>query len=795
MRFCLFVSTVLIIAGPTALRGADEVRDEKAAGEFFEKSIRPLLAKHCYECHSSEKSADNGHLALDGKAALLAGGDRGPVVVAGKPEASLLVSAIRYGDPKLQMPPEGKLPDADIDLIVRWIGQGAFVPEYGEALVKKGKEIDLQTARQFWSFLPLTPTPVPVVAAGADVSQPIDAFIQAHWASQQLSSSGPADKRTLARRVWFDLLGLPPRPEEVTEFVEDTRPDAYERLVDRLLASPHFGERWGRYWLDLARYTDVTPSWLKNADQAWLYRDWIIRAMNEDRPYDDFVKKQMAADHLEGADPSDYAALGLLGLSPTYWKELKLAPGVIEVIVADEWDERIDAVTRTFLGLTVACARCHDHKFDPISSRDYYALAGMFASTQLTDRPLLPSPLAEQIAAARQKVDALEEALKPMKDKESEEAKKLLAEIEEIRKQTPQFSSTMAHVVEDASIFVMPDGPDATKLDIRKREPRDLPIFRRGNPSNPGDIVPRRYIEVLSPESPRPFVSGSGRREFSEALFHESKGLTARVMVNRIWSYHFGRGLVKTPSDFGIQGDRPSHPDLLEWLADDFAGGNGSSSSQPWTMKRVHRMLATSATYRQSSDLTAGGSSSATAESRQKDPENQFLARMSRRRLDVEPWRDQMLSVAGNLDESMGGPATELDLGTNFRRTVYGKVGRDEQNDLLRLYDFPPPTSHSPARDITTTPLQQLFVLNSEFVDQQSAVLVARIDAERPAASTSEKIRHCYHLLFQREPASEELAVGEAFLQSADGQASPGVSRWTLYVQSLLGLNEAMFVD
>ena len=395
---------------------------------------------------------------------------------------------------------------------------------------------------------------------------------------------------------------MPPSTEEVAEFLSDPRPDAYERFVDRLLSSPHFGERWARYWLDLARYTDVTPTWLKNADQAWLYRDWVIRALNEDLPYDDFVKKQLAADVIENTAPEDYAALGLIGLSPTYWKELRLAPGVIEVIVADEWDERIDAVTRTFLGLTVACARCHDHKFDPITARDYYALAGVFASTQLADRPLLPSPLAEQIAEARQQFDKLEELLKAVKEKESDEAKKLKAEIESIRSSTPRFDERMAHTVEEASVFVLPDGPDMTKLDVRKGQPRDLPVFRRGNPGNPGEIVPRRFLEVLSPMAPRPFTAGSGRREFAEALFRESRGLTARVMVNRIWSYHFGRGLVRTPSDFGAQGDRPTHPELLEWLAADFAGGIESDNPRAWTMKRLHRQLVSSATYRQSSD-------------------------------------------------------------------------------------------------------------------------------------------------------------------------------------------------
>ena len=789
------IGFILVSRAPAICLAADAARDEKADAEFFERSIRPLLAKRCYECHSTDKSTENGHLALDGRAGMIAGGERGPILISGKPDESLLVTAVRYGDPKLQMPPEGKLPNEEIELLARWVEQGAFIPEYGETLARKGKQIDWNVAKDFWSFRPLSLKQPPAVASTAEQLQPLDAFIQSNWESNKLTSAGPADRRTLIRRLYFDLLGLPPRPEDVTEFIADPRPDACERLVDQLLASPHFGERWGRYWLDLARYTDVTPSWLKNADQAWLYRDWIVQAINEDRPYDDFVKQQLAADLIDNTSPQDYAALGLLGLSPTYWKELKLAPSVIEVIVADEWDERIDAVTRTFLGLTVACARCHDHKFDPITTRDYYALAGMFASTQLTDRPLVMSPLAEQIADARRRVDQLEETLKPIKDKESEEAKKLVAEIDQLRKTTPQFDAKMAHTVEEASLFILPDGPDATKLDVRKHQPRDLPVFRRGNPANPGEVVPRRFIEVLSPETPRPFVRGSGRREFAEALFHEAQGLTSRVMVNRIWSHHFGRGLVKTPSDFGIQGDRPTHPELLEWLAADLAGVDESVVSRRWEIKRLHRLLVTSATYRQSSETASGDVPSPAAEPRQRDPENQWLARMNRRRLDVEPWRDQMLAVVGNLDETMGGPSVELDLPTNFRRTLYGKVGRDEQNDLLRLYDFPPPTSHSPARDVTTTPLQQLFLLNSDFVEAQSQQFVARLNAGASTQTVQEKIQRVYQLLFQRDPKVPERELSERFLQMPSAGGSAEASRWPVYLQSLLGLNELMFVD
>jgi uncharacterized protein DUF1549/uncharacterized protein DUF1553/cytochrome c len=862
---------ILFLAPAWCLAAEPTVVDERAAVEFFEKKIRPLLATRCYECHAHDKAGDSGQLAVDSRTALLKGGDRGPIIVAGKPDESLLLKAVKYGDPKLQMPPEGKLPDAEIELLTKWIADGAFVPEYGVAAQKKGREIDWTAARQFWSVRPLERVTIPemrnadfglqnerIEKARDDaaflsirnrqsaIGNPIDSFIVAKLHENGLTPSPAADKRTLIRRLAFDLIGLPPSPDEVAEFLADERPDAYERLVDRLLASPHFGERWARYWLDLARYVDDTPDWQKTTEQAWLYRDWVVRAFNEDRPYDEFVKLQLAADVMPETAPEDYAALGFVGLSPQYWKELKLAPSVIEVIVADEWDERLDAVSRTFLGLTVACARCHDHKFDPITTRDYYALAGVFASTDLSDRPLLPSPLAEQVREARHKVDSLNESLKKVKDKESEEAKQLQQQVTDIRAATPHFDTPMAPTIEEASVFVMPDGPDATKLDIRKRQPRNLPVFRRGNPGNPGDIVPRRFLELFSSADAQPFQQGSGRREFAEALFHEAQALTARVIVNRIWSHHFGRGLVRTPSDFGQQGERPSHPELLNWLASELvatpvpsppssgkrarvrgpnsdqalllqsaeertphphpnplpskARGEGTGEENPltltlspqswgagtgsWSLKRLHRQIVTSATYRQSSSVTRSAlpaPSSALA----LDPDNHLLWRMSRRRLDIEPWRDAMLAVAGNLNDAMGGLALNLDLATNHRRTLYGKIGREEQHDMLRTFDFPPPTSHSPARDATTTPLQQLFVLNSTFVEAQAAAIASGLSG----GSLDDRTTTIYQLLFQRPPSDDERRIGTAFLTPAAD------NRWRSYVKSLLGLNEFLFID
>lgn len=786
MRWLVTLAALGLIL-PCWCAAADLDADQRAAAEFFEKKIRPLLIQRCDECHSTQKADESGHLALDNRASLLAGGTRGPVLAPGKPDDSLLIKAVKYLDPQLQMPPEGKLADAEIELLSRWIKEGAFVPDYGKSPGKAAKEIDWTSARKFWSFRPLAQTTPPAIAPDSVVRNPIDAYVLQKLAGSGLNAAPQADRRTLIRRLSFDLLGLPPTSDEVAEYIGDDRPDATERLVDRLLASPQFGERWARYWLDLARYVDFTPDWQKNTDRAWMYRDWVVRAFNEDRPYDEFARSQLAADLVADSDPRDIAALGFLGVSPTYWKELRLAPSVIEVIVADEWDERLDTVSRTFLGLTVACARCHDHKFDPVTTRDYYALAGIFASTQVADRPLLPASQADQVIEARGKLDKLQDAFKKVKEKESEEAKMLQRQMDELRSSTPQIDALMAPVVEDSSVYVVADGPDATKLEFRKGQSRDLPVFRRGNPANPGDVVTRRFLELFTQATPDgsnaipnpSFQKGSGRLELADALLTSAKPLTARVIVNRLWLHHFGRGLVKTPGDFGNQGEAPTHPELLEWLAGDLTG-----PGRAWSLKHLHRQIVSSATY---------GQSSVSAGSQGIDPDNALLSHMNRRRLEIEPWRDAMLATASNLNDQLGGPGMDLDQKGHLRRTLYGRIGRDEQNDMLRIYDFPPPTTHSPVRDATTTPLQQLFVFNSDFVEQQATVLASRL-LEPRGQSTADRIDRCYLTLFQRLPRDSERSLGARFLAAAGDQV-PELNRWRWYVQSLYGLNEFLFVD
>ena len=774
------IAAAVVIATWGGAAGAENPAapdNDAAQVEFFEKRIRPLLHERCVECHSRDGTKREGELSLDSSAGLKAGGSRGPVFVAGKPDESRLIQAVRYADEDLQMPPSGKLPEGEIRLLEEWVARGAIAPDDGENVRPMAETIDFEAARRFWSLRPLQQHAAPVIASNARVPTTIDRFVLARLEGQGLSLNPEADRQTFIRRATFDLIGLPPTPDEIAAFLADDAPDACERLIDRLLASPRYGERWGRHWLDAARYTDETPSWLKSADRAWIYRDWVIRAFNEDLPYDRFVTLQLAADFLDNTPPDDLAALGFLGLSPTYWKELRLAPDVVMTIVAEEWDERIDAVSRTFLGLTVSCARCHDHKFDPITMQDYYALAGVFASTQLADRPLLKGEAAQAVIAARKRADQLQTQLDKLQDKESEEARKLKSEIEQIRSATPHFDEPWAHLVEEASVHVLPDGPDATKIDTHPGETRDLPVFRRGNPANPGDVVPRRFLQVLTAPDRSPFQRGSGRLELADAILNDARPLSARVIVNRVWREHCGQGSVRTPSDFGAQGEQPTHPELLDDLAARFI-------DHGWSLKWLHREIMLSAAYRQSSAHRDDAFAV--------DPENRLLWRMNRRRLDIEVWRDAMLATAGNLNSTLGGPALNLADAANCRRTVYGKVGRQEMNDLLRLYDFPEPAAHSPGRDLTTTPLQQLFVLNSPFVGRQATRLAERLCAG-DQASDDQRIDRCYELLFGRMPSNSERSIGMSFLAATPGDGA--ADRWTSYVHALLGVNEFLFVD
>ncbi len=780
--FLPLIAAALVVAFGTTVWAGDPSASE--GDIFFERKIRPLLVSHCHKCHSEQAKTLQGGLLLDSPAGVRTGGDSGPAVAPGKPEESLLIKAVGYRDSAVQMPPTGKLSQQELDDLTAWVVMGAPFPDTGTVAVPAARTIDFDEGRRFWSFRPFEPIGPPRVNDTTWCRRRIDRFLLAEMESHGLGPSLDAERRTLIRRATFDLTGLPPTPDEIDSFVAEAHDDAYPRLVERLLASPHYGERWGRFWLDLARYCDVPEQWAQTTAQAWLYRDWIVKAFNDDLPYDQFVVRQLAADLLPNADLVDTPALGFLGLSPTYWKELNLDPVVIKTVVAEEWEERIDAVMSTLLGLTVACARCHDHKFDPVASADYYALAGVFASTRQTSQPLLPPVEARRVIAAHELVRILNERIQkllakmPVTEDATQEADELKTQVTEIQQSTLHFDAPQSYIVEDASMSVLADGPAATKLEYRSGEPQDVAMQLRGNPAKTGPVVPRRFLTVLSAGTPTPFRQGSGRLELAQAIVGDAAPLAARVIVNRIWRQHFGRGLVDTPSNFGAQGSLPTHPALLDDLAARFVAAG-------WSLKWLHREIMLSSAYRQSSGFNAAKDAV--------DSDNRLLWRMHRRRLEVEAWRDAMLAVTGLLDGRPGGAAQELSSVDNHRRTLYGLVKRRDLDDLLRLYDFPDATVHSPGRVPTTTPLQQLFVLNSDFIAAQAAALFARLKSE--GVDDAERVRRAYQLLFGRPATDGQVQVALEYLATGGDDPAAREHSWRQYAQVLLGSNEFMFVD
>ncbi|MBP9226122.1 MAG: DUF1553 domain-containing protein [Verrucomicrobiales bacterium] len=616
-----------------------------------------------------------------------------------------------------------------------------------------------------WAFRPLAKTEsLPMVKNTAWPKTRIDYFILEQLEKEGMEPSPQADARMLARRLSFDLIGLPPSLEE--SHADPTK------LREKLLASPQYGERWGRHWLDLARYTDKTASWLESTAGAWRYRDWVVKALNDDMPYPEFVKRQLATDLMPETGPEDLVALGFLGLSPTYWKELELPPEIIKTTVADEWEERVDVFGRTFLGLTLACARCHDHKNDPISAKDYYALAGVFASVKISDRPMMSEDLWLPVKSAREKVAQIDKkitALKAKKPKPEDldaQLSHFQAEIAGLKKATPHYDMPMANGVVEAALFVkQKENGQGTTLDFHEGQARDLELQNRGNPNDVGEVVPRRFLTAFPTKAtgkPRLFQEGSGRLELARALIEDAQPLFARVIVNRVWKQHFGRGLVDTTSDFGKMGERPTHPALLDDLALRFIAAN-------WSLKWLHREILGSATWQQTSLV-----------SEEADPENRHYSRMTRQRLDIESWRDSLLTSSGTLDPKIGGESQSLDDAKNHRRTIYGTIDRHDVNKMLQVHDFPDPAAHSPNRAETISPLQSLFAINGPLVQAQSVNLAKRLEAGK------DKIGDAYELLFQRQPTVVEREMGAEFLKEAT---------FSEYARVLLASNEFLFVD
>ncbi|WP_422314672.1 DUF1549 and DUF1553 domain-containing protein [Prosthecobacter sp.] len=578
--------------------------------------------------------------------------------------------------------------------------------------------IDWTKARQHWSFVPPKAQALPKVKETSWPRERVDRFILASMEAAELTPTREADARTLIRRATFDLTGLPPTPEELHAFVNDTRPDAYARLVDSLLSRRAFGERMAAMWLNLARYAEDQAHQVGNNSSfaypnAWRYRDWVIAAFNADLPYDAFVQKQLAVDLIEPQNKADLAALGFLGLGHKLY-----ARGQLDV-QAEEWSEQVDTVSQTFLGLTVACARCHDHKFDPITARDYYAMAGVFASMQMVN-------------------------LRP--DGKDEDGK------------------TLADKMDPGTLHI-----------VRDVNPHDLPVYDRGDVKTPGPNVPRGWLQVLSKDEPVKFQQGSGRAELARQITDPTNTLTARVMVNRVWDLLFGRPLVRTPSNFGTTGDKPTHPELLDDLALRFMQ-NG------WSVKRLMRELVMSATYRQGSSGSAANA--------QLDEANDHLWRMNRRQLGIESWRDAIMATAGTLTLE-GGKSQNLDEPTHHKRTIYSQVSRRELNKTLMLFDYPDANVHAARRSTSTTPTQKLYVMNSPFIIEQAKQLARRI--QETGGDDAARIRHAYTLLFAREPEAEELAIARDFLQQPATESGPNA--WEQFAQALLATNEMLYVD
>lgn len=752
--FARWLPLIALAALPTF---AQAQADPKST-EFFETKVRPVLAEHCYSCHGEKKQ--RGDIRLDaGKHFTQARDEGGPLVDLKNPASSRLLMAVRHeGEFKMPPPPKAKLPASVIDDLAAWVAASAVWP--AETVVPK-------TIARHWAFERPRMPAVPNVAGAAT---PIDAFLLQKLHEKNIAPNPPADRRTLLRRVKFDLLGLPATADEVEAFVNDASPDALAKVVDRYLASPHYGERWGRYWLDIARYADNKGYVFleeRKFPYAYTYRDYVVKSLNDDVPYDRFIREQIAADRLVARDeaaPASQAAMGFLTLGRRF---LNNAHDII--------DDRIDVVTRGLLGLTVQCARCHDHKFDPIPTRDYYSLYGIFSSSiEPKDLPLVaPPPDNEETRAFQKKLAELQGAV----DKFKIDRKKDLDE----KKRDARDAVVALQQKVDGHNANSPAAPPRGMVLVDGPRPGDARVLLRGNPNTPGAVVPRQFLEVATPGKREPFKEGSGRLELAQAIASRNNPLTARVLVNRVWMLHFGKGLVDTPSDFGVRTDPPSHPALLDYLAVRFM-------DEGWSIKSLHKSIMLSDAYQLSSDDNP--------RARAADPDNRLLARSPRRRLDFESMRDSYLFVAGTLDPTIGGRPVDI-TGAKIspRRTIYGFIDRQNLPGLFRTFDFASPDTTSPQRFETTVPQQALFLLNSPFMLAQTRAILNRPEV-RGVDEPPLKIQALHKILYARAADPDEIQLGDSFVRTAINEVRLGqLSPWERYAQALMLANEFLFVD
>jgi hypothetical protein len=879
-----FQQAIVLTASSIALSAQSSAPD--AAGvEFFEKNIRPVLATRCYVCHGAMAPKLQGGLQLDSRDGLRKGGNSGSPITPGDPDASLLIKALRYTDPSLKMPPGKALAPAVVANFELWVKMGAPDPRTETPKMKSAVK-----GRDWWAFkAPVRPA-VPAVSDASWIQSPVDNFVLAKLAASKLTPSPPADKRTLIRRATYDLIGLPPSQAEIDAFTRDISPHAFEKVVDRLLASPQYGVRWGRHWMDVSRYADTADGPERFAF-SYTYRDWVIRAFNEDMPFDQFARKQIAADLLMPGEKRDLAALGFLTLGRSVPK------GEHDMI-----DDRIDVITRGFLGMTVTCARCHDHKFDPIPTKDYYSFYGIINnSIEPVEYPLLRkedenSPLVREYRQGMQRRLAALEAFKTKRHAElvaefrmatwiarylsgAQQAQKMSnSEIEalsrdkdfnlfvlrrwreylknEREKPDPVFvawnalaalpAADFAQKAQDTLLHLPADTnphlkqallgkPPASLDDVAKvygevlakfdsaqpnadpaaetlrlvlradGAPANIPledfiqirgaggddnilrglegsirtweaeygyrgitpramalqepakivpahVFVRGNPNNLGVEAPPQFLSALSG---KPFPHGSGRLDLANAVADPANPMTARVIVNRVWQWHFGRGIVNSPSDFGTRGDLPSHPELLDYLAMRFM-------DEGWSVKKLQKWIMLSSTYQQASTDRP--------DARAIDLENKLVWHMNRQRLDYEALRDSMLFVAGHLDPTVGGLPFSLTAQPAVpRRTAYAYIQRGHLPGELSAFDFAIPEAHVPQRFLTTVPQQALYLMNSPFVLEEAHHVASRREID--SAQTPEAhVNALYHLIFGRAATADEVKMALGYVQAEENQ-------------------------
>lgn len=761
--------------------GAPElVAKDNTGTAFFESKIRPLLAEHCYKCHSEEAGEQKGGLLLDRETGWLKGGDTENAVVAGEPESSLLIKAVSYTDEDLQMPPKYRLEQDEIDLLRHWIKRGApgAAEDMGETEFSKlgDQTVLFEKAVRHWAFQPVRKPDPPGVSDPIWNQRPIDRLIFARLEAAGLRPNRPAHPQVLIRRLSYDLTGLPPTPEEVKAFEKasaEHRPAATGELIARLIESPAFGERIARLWLDVARYADTdssyrpdtkTPRWFPF---AFTYRDYVIDAFNADKSYDQFIREQLAADLLDLPENApELAALGFLAAGP----HLKNATESI-----DDW---IDVTTRGLMGVTAACARCHDHKYEPVPTVDYYSLYGVFASIERSDpldeknMPLMPGyepgELEKDYLRKRAEVD---EAIDAAGSRKARNNNRSVAE----------------KIMETdlARLLVHHDGGPAHAMVVNEtKQPVEPYVFVRGQRGSRGESVPRRFLKVLDPEQ-KPFAADtSGRLDLVERIVDKSNPLTARVLVNRLWGALMGGHIVDTPSDFGLQGASPSHPELLDWLAADFMDSG-------WSVKRLVLEIVSSRTYQQRAD--SNGMAVAA------DPENRLLWRANRKHLAVEAIRDGMLATSGKLDRRRRGRSAPLwGEGYTRRRSIYGFIDRFNLDPTLRAFDFPSPTQSQPARGESIVAPQALFAMNSPFVIDQARA-VADSTRVQSADSIEGKVAALFETILQRPPTPAEQTRMGRFLEQQrrilKKDLKSGQTPLSIAAQALYMSNEFQYLD